>query len=146
MRAVPGFAIDDDNRVTFGHARRIDPELTPLIHRSANLAPRGGGALSYLTGDLMNPDVCPGPFDAIIERRTVQLFPEDQRIPAFERLVGRLAENAVLVSHQHHGGRRPGEERDDDAGEWLRSRGFVTVYRSTSESAPRLAWLICSSG
>jgi hypothetical protein len=132
---IPGFGIGDDNAVTFACDAPIDPELCPAMHRSAAHAPRGGGALAFVTGDLMDPNVCPGPFDVVIERRTVQLFPQHEQISALDRLIGRLAERGVFVSHEHQGGWRPGEPRTHLAEAWLTSRGFV--LRSEAEGDPR---------
>lgn len=149
VHAIPGFVIGDDNTVTFLHSGPIDAELCPHMHRSADHAPRGGGALSFITGDLMDPDVCGGPFDVVIERRTLQLFPRDEQISACGRLVGRLAERGLFVSHEHQGGWRRDQARTHHAEAWLRSKGFVLRSGAGDErydSAPRLAFLIFSTG
>jgi hypothetical protein len=149
VHRIPGFVIGDDNAVTFARSGPIDPELCPAMHRNADHGPKGGGTLAFITGDLMDPHVCPGPFDVVIERRTVQLFPRDEQISACDRLVERLAECGVFVSHEHQGGWRPGQARTHLAEAWLKSRGFV--LRSGAEddqydSAPRLAYLMFSTG
>jgi hypothetical protein len=149
VHGIPGFSIDDTNVVSFNHAGTIEPERCPPIHRSANHSPRGGGTLSFVTGDLVNPEVCPGPFDVVIERRTVQLFPPEERIPAVQRLVARLGDRGVFVSQQHAGGWRPGEPRTHYAEDWLRSEGFVMRSgsdRELADSAPRLASVMFSTG
>ena len=149
VHRIPGFAFGDDNAVTVAGDGPIDPELCPDMHRSADHAPKGGGALAFVTGDLMDPEVCPGPFDVVIERRTVQLFPQHEQISALHRLVERLAESGVFVSHEHQGGWEPGETRSHHAEAWLRSRGFVVRSDAEGEqpdSAPRLAYLMFSTG
>ena len=149
VHGIPGFSIDDGNVVSFVDAGPIEPERCPPIHRSAEYLPKGGGTLSFVTGDLMNPQVCAGPFDVVIERRTVQLFPSEERLPAVQRLVARLANRGLFVSHQHAGGWTPGEPRTHYAEEWLRSQGFVVRSRSgreLAESAPRVASLMFSTG
>ncbi|MFN8177753.1 MAG: hypothetical protein U0167_07495 [bacterium] len=149
LNRIRGIGIGDDNVVRFACSGPIDSELCPVMHRSADLAPKGGGTLALVTGDLMDPNVCPGPFDVVIERRTVQLFPQDQQISALDCLVGRLAERGVFVSHEHQGGWRPGKPETHHAEAWLRSRGFVLRSRLGSEqrdSAPRLAYLVFSTG
>ena len=91
----------------------------------------------------------PGPFDVVIERRTLQLFPEVERIAALDRLVARLADRGVFVSHQHARGWRPGEARTHHAAAWLESRGFALrsgTAPGESDSAARLAYLMFSSG
>ena len=36
---------------------------------------RPGGTVKFAVGDLVDSTVCPGPFDVVIERKTLQLFP-----------------------------------------------------------------------
>jgi hypothetical protein len=149
VHRIPGFLIGDDNAVTFPFDGPIDPELCPPMHRSADHSPKGGGTLTCVTGDLMDPDVCPGPFDVIIERRTVQLFPRSEQLSALHHLVGRLADRGVFVSHEHQGCWRPGEPRRHYAEEWLRSQRFVVRNGADGDerdSAPRLAYLMFSTG
>ena len=149
VHRIPGFGIGDDNAVTFACGGPIDPELCPAIHRSVDRGPRGGGALAFVTGDLMNSDVCAGPFDVVVERRTVQLFPQHERFSALGRLVDRLAGRGVFVSHQHQGWWKPHEPRTHYAEAWLKSQGFVLrsqVEGNQLDSAPRLADLMFSTG
>jgi hypothetical protein len=87
----------------------IDSERCPRIHRNDNVSHRGGGSLSFVTGDLMNADLCRGPFDVVVERRTVQLFPEPERIGALQQLVTRLGRRGVFVSQQHFGWWKAGQ-------------------------------------
>lgn len=75
LRRIPGLSMRDDGSVTFDTDRPIDPRLCPRMHQSDEYLPRGGGSLSFITGDLIDPAISPGPFDVVIERRTVQLFP-----------------------------------------------------------------------
>ena len=143
LKRIPGFALRD-GIVTFRGTRPIDPELCPEIHRSPDYPPRSGGSLRFVTGDLVDPTVCPGPFDAVIERRTLQLFPEPERLVALERLVARLATRGVLVSHRHGAPSQTPAIR-----EWLTSRGFVLHTHVTveeSSTVPRLARLVFTSG
>jgi hypothetical protein len=149
MHRIPGFAAREDGSVAFGHPGLIPPELCPKMHRSDDHPPRGGGSLAFVTGDLTNPEVCPGPFDVVIERRTLQLFPEAERIVALERLVARLGNRGTIVSHHHMGGWRPGDSRTHFASEPLLARGFVFASAATPgdcESAARFARLMFSTG
>lgn len=145
---IPGFAVRSDGVWTFGPPDPIDPEVSPPMHKSPEHPNRGGGSLSVVTGDLMNPELCPGPFDVVIERRTVQLFPEAERPAALERLVARLADRGTFVSHEHQGGWRPGDRRTHFAETWLAERGFALDAWSSEMPAAegRLARLMFSSG
>jgi hypothetical protein len=69
-----------------------------------------GGSIAGVIGDLIDPAVCPGPFDVVIERRTVQLFRDDEeKHAAMDRLAARLGDRGLLVGHQHSGGRKSRE-------------------------------------
>src|SRR5947209_637971 len=66
--------------VSCAEAYRVDPEslghfCRPALHRP-------GGRLQFVLGDLLDPAVCPGPFDVVIERRTIQWFAEQDRAVA----------------------------------------------------------------
>jgi len=149
LREIPGFVVASDGIVRVTGDGAIDPELCPPIHRSTAHTPRRGGSLTCVTGDLMEPAICPGPFDVIIERRTLQLFAEQDRGAALEALVGRLADKGTLISHQHNGGWRPGQDRRHYARDWLQGHGFVFEHAAGSEElagCPRLASLRYSTG
>jgi hypothetical protein len=119
------------------------------MHESADYPVRGGGSLSLATGDLADPGVCPGPYDVVIERRTLQLFPEAERLEALNRLVARLSNRGVFVSQEHRGSWKPGDDRTHYADAWLASRGFV-MHRDTAARelavVARLACLTLSTG
>jgi hypothetical protein len=148
LRRIPGFALRDDGSIHFTAPGPIDAELCPVLHRSEQRRPCGGGSLTLATGDLVDPSICPGPFDVVIERRTVQLFPADERFGAIERLTARLADRGMFLSHQHDGGWRPGEDRTHYAAAWLEAMGFVVRSNVTGDdrSAQRLAYLMFSTG
>ena len=61
-------------------------------------ARRPGGHVEFVVGDLFDVAICPGPFDVIIERRTVQRIPEDRRGIALQSLAGRLGEVGIFLS------------------------------------------------
>ena len=97
----------------------------------------------------MNADLCRGPFDVVVERRTVQLFPEPDGIDALQQLVTRLGRRGVFVSQQHFGWWKPGQPINHYGEEWLKAEGFV-IMRKASETdlidAERLARLKLSTG
>ncbi len=149
VQRVPGFRIGDDNVMAIDGEGPIDPELCPAMHRSTDRAPQRGGALRLAVGDVLDPEVCPGPFDVVIERRTLQLLPPSDQVSALNCLAQRLAETGVFVSHQHQGGWRPGEPRTHYAEAWLTSRGFAfgsDAEDAGPDSVPRLACLRFSTG
>jgi len=55
----------------------------------------------------MDPAICPGPFDVIVERRTLQLFPSGERGAAVARLSDAWRQTAsssltITTAHGSH--------------------------------------------
>ena len=61
-----------------------------------------GGTVRFVIGDVLDRSVCPGPFDAIIERRMLQLFPEQEQGVTLDALASRLKVDGLLLSHRHN--------------------------------------------
>lgn len=146
FQKISGFTARGEAEVTFESHGPIDPELCPPMHRSVDHPPKSGGSLRYVTGSLLDSDACPGPFDVVIERRTVQLFRPEERPGALERLANRLGGTGMLISHEHQGGWRPHQSRLHYAAEWAKQNGFETRFDPAAETATRLAWLFFSTG
>lgn len=108
---------------------------------------KAGGSVEYVVGDLRDESVCPGPFDVIIERCTLQLFPPSERGPALDALAHRLRSDGILASHCHNGGWRPEQPRRhlfEDLfaeGGWIIENGYEELH-----SDGRVAWLSLSTG
>jgi hypothetical protein len=113
---------------------------------------RQGGRVEHVVGDLLDPTVCPGPFDVIIERRTVQWFSETERAAALSALSGRLREVGIFLTQclddpfplelgwsQHEVGWFHASES------WFRRNGW-TIWDGVRSStlAGRVAWLVRS--
>ena len=149
LRRVPGFELGRDGIVRFRTAGPIDPAVCPAMHQSPEIEPRGGGSLTFVTGDLSGAAVCPGPYDAIVERRTLQHFRENDRIAGLEKLVKRLAERGTFVSQEHRVGEGPDFVNPHFAEEWLLANGFARYEPRQPEAhdgAPRLAYLMNTFG
>lgn len=146
FRRIPGFTARGEAEVTFEGSGPIDPEQCPSMHKSDDHPPASGGSLRYVTGSLLEPDACPGPFDVVIERRTVQLFKPEERPTAHERLANRLEGKGTFVSHEHQGNWRPGQPDGHYAVDWARQNGFVRHVNAETEAANRVAWLFFSTG
>ncbi len=69
------------------------------------------GRLDFVVGNLLDTTVCPGPFDVIIERRTVQRFSGQARIAALLALTGRLAKLGIFFSLSNDGGYFPSNRK-----------------------------------
>ena len=105
-----------------------------------------GGTSMFLIGDILDTSVCPGPFDAIIERRTLQVFSSEERGIALDMLASRLKPDGLFLSHCHDGGWKPPDEPVHQVENFFRDRGW-TISRSERPShAGRVAWLEMSTG
>ena len=113
---------------------------------------RPGGHVEFAVGDLLDATVCPGPFDVVIERRTIQWFGEHERAAALSALSGRLGQSGIFLSHclddpfplelgwsQHEFGWFHASEA------WFRTNGW-TIWDGIRSSAltGRVAWLVRS--
>jgi|SRR5712664_140929 len=105
------------------------------------------GSARFMVGDLFDLAVCPGPFDMIIERRTLQNFPEEERGRALDALIARLAKNGVFLSHCHDGGARPDREPFRPTRKLFEERGWtIWTLGSGQKPAGRSAWIDLTSG
>ena len=106
-----------------------------------------GGHVEFVTGDQLDPEVCPGPFDVVIERRTTQLFGAE-RTAAMAALARRLADPCALVSHCHSGAWKPSEPLEHPHEAWF-SQGDWTVWSGLepgSDLRGKVAWLQLTTG
>jgi hypothetical protein len=124
-------------------SRRLSYFCSPGLHRP-------GGRVEFVVGDLLDNTVCPGPFDVVIERRTVQWFAEHERAAALSALAGRLNEIGIFMSQclddpfplelgwsQHRSGFFHASEF------WFREHGWVTCDENASSPLTgRAAWLV----
>src|SRR3954468_23731706 len=59
---------------------------------------KAGGRLNFVLGDIFETSVCSGPFDVVIERRVIQVMPEEERPAALGALAQRLSGVGILLS------------------------------------------------
>ena len=98
-----------------------------------------------VTGDLLDPSLCSGPFDVVVERRTLQLFDNTERNRALVALTNRLSPRGLFVTHAHLGGWRPGSPRTHPAEDGLRSAGWPS-WREGTPLRGRAALTYVSTG
>lgn len=108
---------------------------------------RERGRVEFVTGDILNPEICPGPFDVVIERRMLQLFEVERRPTALAALASRMKENAILLSHTHHGHWRPEQDRTHPL-QSLFLEGGWQLWNPHDRPKPsgRVAWLYFTTG
>lgn len=106
-----------------------------------------GGKVEFVTGNILDPDVCPGPFDVIIERCTVQNYYSKDIGSVMNPLVERLSENGIFLSHCHNGAWRPPAKRQHFSESWFHEGGW-TIWDGHTGRKPsgRVAWLTLSTG
>lgn len=147
--AAAGFTVSalDSSRAAMEIAKTctLPPEQLRRFYPLELCAP--GGSVSFVVGDLRDESVCPGPYDVVIERCTLQLFPPTERGPAIDALAQRLRENGIFVSHCHYGGWRPDQPRNHLFQNLFAEKGWPieTGYQELQVEG-RVAWLSLSTG
>lgn len=121
------------------HASRFFGENTQTLRRS-------DGRVEYVVGDFLDADVCPGTYDVVMSRRTIQHYRDEPLAAALDSLVRRLSPSGALVLHFHNA-----YDVLQDAKALLNERGFeVVIVRADSHEAlprgPRHAYFFGSSG
>jgi hypothetical protein len=150
--AAAGFDVTalDISPVAVSRAEAYQPDSRALGYFCRPELHRSGGRVQFVVGDLLDVTVCPGPFDVVIERRTVQWFAEHERGAALSALAGRLSEVGIFMSQclddsfppdlgwsQHRSGFFHASEP------WFREHGWVTCDEVASPPMTgRVAWLV----
>ena len=154
--AAAGFDVTslDISSVAVSYAKAYDVDVGRLGSYCSPALHRPGGRVQFVVGDLLDRTLCPGPFDVVIERRTVQWFAEHERAAALSAIASRLNRIGIFVSHclddlfpselgwsQHRSGLFHASES------WFREQGWVTCDDVASPPrAGRVAWLVrCGS-
>jgi hypothetical protein len=120
-----------------------DDELLSRLAEGRATAP--GGHLQFIAGGLLDAACCPGPYDVIIERRTLQLFPEESRAAAMEAVANRLGPKGIFFSHCHDGRWKPPAQPKHFTHAWFVSQGWA-FQRDDAPVTRRVAWLFTSTG
>jgi SAM-dependent methyltransferase len=125
-------------------ARQATPPPEYLKRLLGGRSLETGGQLDFTVGDLCDSTVCPGPFDVIIERRTLQLFVRDHD-RAVQAVANRLNPRGIFFSHAHDGGWRPPAPRRHACEDWFAAQGWQRWSVDTRVSE-RVVWLFVSTG
>jgi hypothetical protein len=126
-------------------AAALEPGMFSRILDASQLQP--GGTLECVAGDLTDTTVCPGPYDVVIERRTLQLFPEAERGAALAAVAARMNPNGILFTHAHDGRGGPGRPRTHFVEPFFEQCGFTRHSVESSKSATgRTAITFLSTG
>ena len=107
---------------------------------------RAGGNVEFVVGNFLDPDVCPGPFDVVIERRTAQIFLGDKLDAVLSALENRLSQRGILLSHSHDGAWKPPATPRNFTESWFRRKGWHVCIGGGTASPGRVAWLLTTTG
>jgi hypothetical protein len=109
-------------------------------------ARRTGGHLDFVVGSLLDQAVCPGPFDVIVERRTVETFAEQQRSTALQALTGRLGNPGIFLSHCNDICYFTSKRAFHASESWFRDNDW-TIWNGAPSTplSGRVAWLVRST-
>jgi hypothetical protein len=106
-----------------------------------------GGKVEFIIGDLLDPAICPGPFDVIIERLTVQNYFQHDMGAVLNALVNRLTEDGIFFSHCHDGGWKPPASPRHYTEPWFEENGWSIWMGDPDRKPPgRVAWFFISTG
>ena len=107
---------------------------------------RSGGMVDFVVGNFLDPKVCPGPFDVIIERRTAHLYVSSDLDRAMTELTNRLSDNGIFFSHCHDACWKPPAEPTHYARSWFKENGWSMWYGEGDKPKDRVAWTFISTG
>ena len=57
------------------------------------------GNLKFVVGSLCDAECCPGPYDVVLERLTIQLYSDEYKPRALQAMANRLASPGIFFSH-----------------------------------------------
>ena len=131
------------------YATEVASKATPPAELLAQLVGgRSGGPngkVKFVAGNLCDTECCPGPYDVIIERLTLQLFSDEYKPRALEAVANRLASPGIFFSQSHHGGWRPPAPRVHWNEWWFRESGWP-IWPIDGPLTTRVAWLFTTTG
>lgn len=126
-------------------SRAAPPEefLAQLVGgRSGGLS----GHLEFVVGDLCDAACCPGPYDVVIDRKTLQLYPDADRPIAMQTVANRLGSPGIFFSQCHDGSWKPPALPEHALEPWFRAEGWQFYRGDTPLRARRVAWLFMTTG
>lgn len=105
-----------------------------------------GGRVTFVTGDVCDTTCCPGPYDVIIERLTLQLYLlHGNYASALEAAAGRLSTKGIFFSQFHQAMPKGGTKPVHPAESWFTERGWLHAEPGVAITG-RVAWLFRTTG
>ena len=103
-----------------------------------------GGSVRFVTGDLLDANLCPGPFHVVLERKTLQLFSNEDRPAAMRALASRLTTPGIFFTHSHRN--VPFSVSGEGSPcHWFNAQHWP-LWEGGTPLETRVAWLSTSSG
>jgi len=106
----------------------------------------GNGRVQFVVGDLCDAACCPGPYDVVIDRRTLQLYSERDRTIAMRAVANRLGSPGIFFSQSHDGSWKPPKPRRHALEAWFRAEGWPIRGPGAALQRRRVAWLFTTTG
>ena len=103
------------------------------------------GQVEFVVGDLCDAACCPGPYDVVIDRKTLQLYPDEERPAAMKAVADRLSSRGVFFSHCHDGRWKPPASPRHATESWFVAQGWE-LWDGETPLTGRAAWLLTSTG
>lgn len=103
------------------------------------------GNLKFVTGNLCDAECCPGPYDVIIERLTLQLYSDEYKPRALQTVANRLASPGIFFSQSHNGWWKPPAPRVHANEWWFRAAGWP-IWPQAGPLTTQVAWLFTTTG
>ena len=131
------------------YATQVASEFTPPAEFLARLVEGRAGALNgnlkFVAGNLCDVDCCPGPYDIVIERRTLQLYSDEYKPRALQAVANRVASPGIFFSQSHDGRWKPPAPRIHANEWWFRAQGWP-MWPMAGPLTTRVAWLFTTTG
>ena len=131
------------------YATEVAKEATPPTELLAQLVGgRSGGLngnLKFVSGNLCDAECCPGPYDVVIERLTLQLYSDEYKPRALQAVADRVASPGIFFSQSHNGGWKPPAPCVHANEWWFRAKGWP-IWPCDGPLTTRVAWLLTSTG
>jgi SAM-dependent methyltransferase len=132
------------------YAMQVASEITPPDELLAQLVDGRSsgpdGNVKFVVGNLCDAECCPGPYDVIIERLTLQLFSDEYKPRALQAVANRLASPGIFFfSQSHNDAWRPPAPRVHANASWFRAEGWP-IWRGEGPVTTRVAWLLTTTG
>ena len=126
-------------------ASEVNPPAELLSELVGGRTGGQNGSLQFVVGNLCDTECCPGPYDVIIERLTLQLYSDEYKPRALQAVANRLASPGIFFSQSHCGWWKPPAPPVHFNEWWFRAAGWP-IWPCENRLTTRVAWLFTTTG